>query len=154
LREKQSQIDNEIKMLANEYEEIRRIMPAGSKRTKQMDFITSKMKALTPKIIPVIDNLINSESPGERLAAIAALQEKPDHQYIDWLAKHVGDAEKPFIGYQATVGLYIATRALGKEYKKEIQMALDTAYQNIENSEKKDPNQIDVLDSAKLEIGY
>ena len=148
------QIHEDIKVLAKEYEELREKMPAGSDRTKLMQYITTRMKNSAVKIQEILPALAQSNSAGERLAAIAALQEIPNTDYLNWLADHVGDKEKPFIGYQATVSLYLASSIFGKTHKKELQDAIDKAIANINLSVHKDPNQVNVLNTAKTELAY
>jgi cellulose biosynthesis protein BcsQ len=144
----------QVRLLANEYEGLRRILEAGPTRTRQMELITQKMKNMAKSIVPLLPELTNSDSPGEKLAAIASLQVEPDPVYLDWLANHIGAKEKPFIGYQASVGLLIASRSFGEKYKNQIHTAIDKAILNIEKSEYKDPNQVSVLNTAKIEMGY
>ena len=145
---------DEIKVLAKEYEELRKIMPSGENRTRLMEYVTTKMKTESPKIIPYLAGLTKSNSPGERLAAIATLQKEPDLKYLDWLADRVGDTEAPFIGYAASVGLYISAKTFCKSHKDEIAKAIDKAIDKIEVSKYRDPSQISVLNTAKTELGF
>lgn len=145
----------ELLQFAKDYEEIRRKMPSGITRTKLMENIVIKMKAGMNDPIANLSTWTKSTSTGKRLLAIAKLQKFPNSDYFNWLAEHVGNSEKPFIGYNACVAIYIASRSFGKEYKKEIQETLKIAKKNIEKSIVQDPNQIIVIKSAlkELEIG-
>lgn len=152
--ENSEEIHQIVKSLAKEYEELREKVPSSNNRTRLMQYVTSKMIDAAPKITPILQNLINSNSPGERLAAITALHKNPDPHYLDWLSDRIGDKEKPFISYQAAVGLYILTKSFGKTHKVEIANAIDKAMANIALSNKKDPNQMSVLNTAKTELDY
>jgi len=145
---------NEIKVLAKEYEELRKVMPSGENRTRLMEYVTTKMKAESSKLTPHLPDLIQSNSPGERLAAIATLQKEPDLKYLGWLADRVGGAETSFVGYQATVGLYVAAKTFCITHKEDIANVIDKAISNFNSSDFKDPNQISVLKTAKTELGY
>jgi cellulose biosynthesis protein BcsQ len=138
--------------LARDYEEIRINMPGGDNRTRVMEGIVAWMKSISNDPTSFLPTLTKSKSPGERLVAIAKLQKFPNLKYIDWLAAHVGDVEKPFIGYNAAVALYIASRTFWKENKMEIENALLTAKSNIEKYQYKDPNQIKVIRTALNEV--
>lgn len=138
--------------LAKEYEDVRDKMPGSNNRTRVMESIVTKMKSISNDPISFIVSLTMSESPGERLAAIAKLQKFPNLDYLKWLSEHVGDIETPFVGYQASVALFIYARTFGKDYRQQLIRALKTASSNIENSNYKDPNQVEVLMTALNEL--
>jgi hypothetical protein len=114
-----------------------------------MEKIFQKMKNHIFEPSKYLIKLIQSESPGERLVAIAALQKFPNSNYIDWLSDRIGFREKPFIGYQASVALFIATRSFGKEATFDLSSSLNKAMSNIRKSSYKDPNQISTIQSAQ-----
>ncbi|MFN2262408.1 MAG: hypothetical protein ABR595_10120 [Psychroflexus sp.] len=92
----------ELLQLAKEYEDVRKRMPSSNIRTRVMENIVEKMKSVINNPTgDILLTLTKSESPGERLAAIAVLQKFPNLDYINWLSEHVGGIEKPFLGYQA-----------------------------------------------------
>jgi len=142
----------ELLLLAKEYEEVRKKMPSGNPRTKVMENIVSKMKSLMNDPLSNLEAWTTSTSAGERLLAIAKLQKFPNTEYLNWLAEHVGDSEKPFIGYHSTVALYISSRTFGKENKSVVEKTLKKAQANIDRYEFKDPNQVEVLKSALNEL--
>jgi cellulose biosynthesis protein BcsQ len=143
---------NDLLKLAEEYELIRETLPGGDNRTRKMTSIFTKMKSISVQNESLLETFSKSESPGERLVAIAILHKFPDINYINWLAEHVGDGEKPFVGFQASTGLYVASRTFGHKYNSEITNALEMATQNLNKYNFKDPNQVDVLKSAKMEL--
>jgi len=142
----------EVRQLAVEYERLLDRMPSGKERTIVMENIFSKMKALVNDIRPELPTLMNSSSAGERLAAMAILQEYPGIDQVGWLADHVGDAEKPFVGYQASVALFIAARAFKNAHKSVLRQSIDKAMANVERSAYKHPNLIRNLNLAKAEV--
>lgn len=142
----------EIESLAAAYENLRSFMPAGNERTRLMQGLVDSMKTKAAATEPVLHELMKSESPGKRLAAIASMHEKPNIEYVDWLAQRVGDNEKPFIGYQAAVGLYIASKALGIDEKPKIFNAVQKAEEYVSSMKRTDFNQVNILQSAKMEL--
>jgi hypothetical protein len=142
----------ELLQLAKEYEEIRKKLPSSDNRTRVMENIVAKMKSALEEPIGNLTTFTKSKSAGERLLAIVKLQKFPNLEYLNWLAEHVGDSEKPFIGYHAAVALYIASRTFGKEDKKQIEKVLKTASANIQTHKFKDPNQVEVIKAALNEL--
>jgi cellulose biosynthesis protein BcsQ len=138
--------------LASEYDYLRKKLPSGNNRTSQMESVVSRMKAILAdsKIDP--SQFMSSESPGKRLIAIASLQVAPNLKYLPWLVEHVGDVEKPFIGYQASVALYISSRAFAKTNRELLLNTLDTGLKNIRKYSYQDINQIDTIEIAKKEL--
>jgi hypothetical protein len=67
----------------------------------------------------LLQELTVSPSPGERLAAVAALQVVPEPAYIDFLGERVR-TEKPFVGYQAALALLVAVRTLDVRFRPEL----------------------------------
>ncbi len=76
-----------------------------------MEQIIEKMRNLATASYPLLDELANSPSPGERLAAVAILEVFAAEQFLSFLVKLVG-SEKPFVGYHATKALHFAVGAL------------------------------------------
>jgi transcription initiation factor IIF auxiliary subunit len=141
----------EIGQLANEYENVRRTMPAGDPRTRKMGAIASKMRSLAHSAQPFIKDFLESPSAGERLAGVSILEAIPDPRYLTWLAERI-KTEKPFIGYHASRALLNATRSLGPSYADELQDAIARAQANLNSHDWKDPNQVSVLRQAELAL--
>ncbi len=95
--------------LAAEYERVRASMPSGDARTRRMEVVVSKMRALGEAVIPLRHEFRVSPTPGQRLVAIASMQVSPDYEALDWLVQCV-KSEKPFMGYHAALALLVAAR--------------------------------------------
>jgi hypothetical protein len=137
--------------LAHEYEDVRRRMPWGRERTKLMTQLFSKMRAMVPSTHQLLPLLAGSESPGERLAAVAILMELPQINYVDWLADRPA-LETAFIGYHATLALLQAVRDLGRDFPDKLRSALKVASAGARSIPKPDPNQLRTLDNALAEL--
>jgi cellulose biosynthesis protein BcsQ len=152
-READTAILTELEGLAKEYDDIRKTLPSGDRRTRFMSDIVERIRTIGGGVTSMgINDFMKSRSAGKRLIAIIVLQEKPDLTHCLWLAEHIGYHEKPFIGYQASVAIYILARTFGKTFKNEISQAINTGFKNIEKGDYKDPNQISVLKEAQTEL--
>jgi len=87
----------------------------------------------------------------KRLAAICILQQVPGTKYLNWLAERVA-VEKPFVGYQATLALLLAVRATRDDSRSELAAGLKLAQDFLAERKWQDPNQVSVLENAKLEL--
>ena len=85
-------IRGQARELGEEYERVRGSLPSGDDRTRAMEVVVSKMRTIGRAVIPVRYDLSASNSPGERLAAIASLQVALDYDFIPWLTDR---AESP-----------------------------------------------------------
>lgn len=105
-----SLIRKEADALAFEYEKVRASMPASDDRTRKMEIVVAKMRAIGRAVYPLRNELASSASAGKRLLAIAALQVLPDYDMLTWLAERI-KGEKPFIGYHALLALAQAAKS-------------------------------------------
>ena len=143
----------DIQKLAADYEQIRRDMPPGGPRTLKMAALFSEMKTKAAGVQVLLEELEQSSSPGIRLAAIAVLQMFPHGQHLDWLAERLDNpsVEQPFVGYQASVALLEAARALSAEECGHLKKALQRAL-SLAGKLPKDSDRIFVLNSAEQEL--
>ena len=98
-----------VRSLAKSYESLRLAMSPGNDRTTSLEQIASQMKSLGLTVQPFLGELKSSSSPGERLAAVTALEISPREDSLDWLADRIIE-EQPFIGYHAALALRAAVR--------------------------------------------
>ena len=117
-----------IKWLAEEYEQIRAKQASGDERTRRMEVVASRMRSLAADVYPCLDPLTQSQSPGERLAAIILLQVIPNAEYTDWLvARFTPRWERPFVQYHAGVALLTAAQTLADSHLTALRRAVNTA---------------------------
>jgi hypothetical protein len=119
-------IRDRVATVAQDYELVRDRMESGPERTRRMEVIASQMRSFAQDSLVLLPELTKSESPGERLAAITALQVAPDPDYLVWLADRPA-SEKPFVGYHAAVALLAAARDLGPAERQLVEGALSRA---------------------------
>jgi hypothetical protein len=146
-----SAVRAQILNLANRYEEIRRTMPGGDDRTREMELLASRLRSLALPAYPLLDEFTRSESSGQRLAAVSILEAIPTPAYLPWLSERIV-VERRFIVYHALIALLNATRNLGASNRAELQEAVHRARQNLDRMGWKDPNQIAVLENAEKEL--
>lgn len=117
-----------LKDLTSTYEKLRTEMTYGRERTRKMTEIASGIKRLALAAAPLLPELAQSSSPGERLAAVMILQMKFDPAYIEWLANRIVE-EPAFCGYQAVSSLLARIPLVGgpevQRIKKAVQEAVD-----------------------------
>lgn len=137
--------------LAREYEQVRAAMAPGDERTRKLGVVVGKMRTLGVACRPFTEELAESHSPGERLAAVVVLQMNPNPARLGWLAKRLAE-EPPFVGYQAAVALLTAarladptTRPAALQAVRDARAALGPADQTSDRAR--------VLDQAMQELG-
>jgi hypothetical protein len=142
----------EISELAAQYEETRRDMPAGSARTGRMTEIFSRMKAKASGVLPMLPELARGGSAGKRLSAVAILQMFPRADHLDWLAHRLDpEEEKPFLAYQAAMGLLEAVRGLPVTDCAQLRTAIMLARTLAERLQGA-TDRLDVLSTAEREL--
>jgi hypothetical protein len=125
-----SAIQQQILALAKEYEYIRATMDSGDPRTRKMEIIATKMRSLALSAYSLVQELAQSNSPGQRLAAVSILQAIPTPEYFFWLAERPKE-ETPFITYHAAVALLNAVRTLDASYYEKLNEAIETAKKGL-----------------------
>lgn len=133
-----------LRELAAEYERVRAAMPPSAARTREMSQIMRRMITLALAAAPYIDEFANSQSPGERLVAVAILQIRFDARYTDWLVRRVVE-EKPFVGFQAAGALLSGNRMLGGSEKDKLQSLVRAAQQELLSKGQIDENRDNLL---------
>lgn len=111
---------------ARDYRILRQTMPPGSSRTRRMEVVASNLRTLAQSTFALLPDLMASSEPGERLAAVSALQVLPDVRFVGWLAERIRE-ERPFIGYHATVALLAAARELRGDELRDLTTTLSRA---------------------------
>jgi len=96
------------------YEQMPQVIADGPARDAMAADLVAKMRGLTLEPYDLPGRLHLSESAGERLAVILALEQRPDPNYLRWLAERV-IVESPFAGHAAALALTRAAVRLGRE---------------------------------------
>ncbi len=126
-------VRGQVQSYARLYERTRQRMPASSDRTERMEKVFAHMRALATASYPLLEELADSPSPGERLAAIAILQVFASERFLPFLVRLVG-SEKPFVGYHAIVALRFAVGALDPRVHPQLAEALRGARVALERA--------------------
>jgi len=119
-------VRGQIQSYARLYERTRQRMRSSNARTARMEQIFAQMRALATASYPLLAELADSPSPGERLAAVAILQVFASNRFLPFLVRLVG-SEKPFVGYHAIVALRFAVSALDPRVHEGLAEALRDA---------------------------
>jgi hypothetical protein len=119
-------VRTQVRALAQLYERTRQRMKASDARTTRMDQIFGQMRSIATASYPLLGELAESPSPGERLAAVSILQVFASESSLTFLVQLVG-SEKPFVGYHAAQALAFAVGALEPRAYPALQEALERA---------------------------
>jgi hypothetical protein len=121
----------ELDRLCLEYDTLRRALPTGGDRTREMSRILVKMRSLAPSLIDHIDAYKGSGSAGSRLAAIAMMQMDPPIADLNWL-KDRFNSEQPFVFYHAALALQnMADLPRTPEEEKRFREAVEAALATV-----------------------
>ena len=144
-------IRDQVLVLAARYERERAARAPGPERTTAMEEVTRPMRALALAAYPMLDTLMNSDSPGQRLAAVAFLQIKPNPDAIPWLAQRFA-TEAPFIKYQAALALRNGAKLLPTEHRDRLRSAVQEAKKMLTAQSATDTAEYRVLLEAEREL--
>jgi hypothetical protein len=98
-------VRGQIDLLVDEYQSVRVHMESGGLRTRKMNEIAAKMRALGTAARSLVRSLTLGELPGERLAAICILQVAPEFGFFHWLIDRIKQEDQPFIFFQASIAV-------------------------------------------------
>lgn len=122
-------VRNQVYELADEYERLRAEMPSSSLRTRKMNEIAAKMRALAYAGRPLLADLMKGRRAGERLAAICMLQVWPDLGAFSWLMDRIKRENQAFLLYHSALAALEVIKSspyLNPEAaRKAVQEALD-----------------------------
>lgn len=116
-------VREQVRSYARLYEMTRQRMPGSSERTVRMEQIFDKMRNIATASYPLLDELAQSPSPGERLAAVAILQVCASQRFLSFLVSLVR-TEKPFVSYHAIRALQFAVSSSDPKAYRQISEAL------------------------------
>ena len=104
-------VRDQVRSYASLYERTRQRMRASAERTQRMELTFQMMRGVATASYPLLDELANSPSPGERLVAVSILQAFAAERLLPFLVRLVA-TEKPFVGYHAAKALRFAVEAI------------------------------------------
>jgi hypothetical protein len=116
-----------------------------------MEVVVAKMRTLGAAAYPLRHELADSTQAGQRLAALAILQTRPDFGMLDWVAARASSAERPFVQYHALLALLYAVRNGGEDQKDVLRRAYETAKAGIEGAHP-DSDRRGLLDMIEREL--
>ncbi len=132
--------------LANEYEEIRATIPPGNARTTRMTRVVNEARvragASRDAARRSAMSFINSDHEGERLVALAMLQEAPSRRAMDSVLRLISESSTAFEMFNALIALREGAQRMSAE-------ELDHAI-TVLTAEKGDPRGVGVMADANL----
>jgi hypothetical protein len=136
--------------LISKYEAIRRNMPRGTPRTRKMNEIAAKMRALSIAAYPLLPTLTMGKKSGERLAAICFLQVRPELGYFDWLVERVMEEDQAFLLFHASLAILELVKTHPYLHPESAGKAIGDALEKVSNfpGGHPDQNTIEILQDA------
>ncbi|HEY0426312.1 MAG TPA: toll/interleukin-1 receptor domain-containing protein [Pyrinomonadaceae bacterium] len=145
-------VRRQVRSYARLYERTRQRMRSSHERTSRMEDIFEKMRELASASYPLLNELAESPSPGDRLAAVAILQVFASEESLPFLVKQIG-SEKPFVGYQAAQALLFAVGALeAKKYPELLESILQAKAALVSAGKPFDTDRQMTLEAAETEL--
>ena len=145
-------VRQQITSYASLYERTRQLMRPGHERTTKMQGVFDDMKKIATSSFPFLEEFIKSPLPGERLAAIAILQNFTSEQYFSFLVDTIG-SEKPFVGYQATIALRFAVDSVDSKNYNSLLEAIMLAKEKLASAEVGfDTDRYKILQEAEIQL--
>lgn len=121
-------IDKQLYTLAEEYERLRKDLNPSRDRTIKLGGIVGQIRSLALGAEYKPQNaikLFKSNTEGKRIAAIAIMRVKPQHEYFQVLAEAIGNCKSSFEQYQALKAMENITGLLTKEEKLQLKSILE-----------------------------
>jgi len=143
-------VEHQVQSLVREYELIRTEMPTGTQRTRRMNEVAGKMRALSLAARPLLRSLISGESAGERLAAICFLQVVPEFGYFSWLIERLMQEKQAFLLFHAAIAVSKLVQSHQYNDGAKVKDSIQRALQHVSSFKGGSPDQntIDVLSEA------
>ena len=115
---------------ATEYEQTRTEMPSGTDRTLRMTSLMAEARAIArASPLPLVDvqNMLASARDGERVIALALIQDKPDPRLFDRVNDAITGSRSAFEQYQALGAAFELLAGLNHEQREQLAAALRQA---------------------------
>ena len=143
-----------MQLLVTDYEDIRQRMPSGVARTRAMNEVVAKMRALSVATLPAIRTFMSGQLAGERLAAICILQVVPDFESFAWLVDRIKTEEQAFILFHASVAILSLVKSGIYNDPEEVRRGINDALQHVMSFKGGSPdrNTIDTLNRALSQV--
>lgn len=138
----------QVRLLAQEYENCRADMSAGALRTRAMTTVVVKMRTFAQAMVDFLPELKVSHSAGERLAAVTIMQVVPEKIDFSWLLERFS-VEQPFIFFHAAVALHHASNSTDEKQRvRAVHIASQALHKVLSFEGVPDKSTVDVLEQA------
>jgi hypothetical protein len=124
------ELPEDLLALIEAYDRIPRLVLAGTFRSAQMEQTAAKIRPLIQTSFNLPQRMHLSESAGQRLAAVLALQQFPDPLYLRWLSERVSVEPEP-VGYLAATALVRAAFQLPQNRFASLKTAVQEALERL-----------------------
>ncbi len=98
-------LEDELAKLVAEFERLHTQDPRGAARLSERERVVAKMRLLGLACWDMLPRLVGSRSLGQRMAALAFLQLRPDPHHHAWIADRFREEASRFVVYHAGLAL-------------------------------------------------
>ncbi len=124
-----------LKFNASLYEVYRAHMLPGKKRTKELEKIVSEFRVMGLRMAAetagLVAQLVEDDSPGNRVAALALLQVNPDAVYFPFILKTIESPKSAFEQYHGLVAAHAALQNCSDAQKMALRSAVEAQRQPL-----------------------
>jgi hypothetical protein len=113
--------------LAQEYEWIRQVMPAGGDRTEQMDLLVGRAQVLAGQrdAGTVAERLFKMGTEGSRVIAIALARSAPERRHLDMALESVSRSKSAFEQFHALLLIRSLIKSLDPSSAQQVRSAVE-----------------------------
>ncbi|WP_017652956.1 hypothetical protein [Fortiea contorta] len=122
-----SEARQQMERLSQRYKELRNTMPAGAKRTFEMESIAGRMRALAPEVnfsSEEVNQLLKSSDQGKRLLGLSVVEWSGDPNYFYTILQIINNSETAFEQTCALRGAEKMVSQLKEQQKKDLMSAI------------------------------
>jgi hypothetical protein len=135
---------------AEEYERVRAEQPPSGQRTHRMTTLVAEARAVARAApLPLIDirNMLSQESEGERVIALALIQDQPDARVFDLVVDAITQSRSAFEQYQALGAALELVPLLDYRQRRSLGEALNAALRDESRNIAADSSRLRLVDA-------
>ncbi len=135
---------------------IARAGPPSDDRTRRMTALLAQARAAAranPPPLAELENMLRSESDGERVIALALLQDRPDSRVFDPIVSAITDSHSAFEQYQALAAMLQVAARLDEYQRSRLAAALNDAVADETRSITADASRLRLVNAIRDALG-
>ena len=130
-------------------------MPPGRERTLKMTSLTAEARAVaraTPLALVDLQNMLATGGQGERVLALAVLQDQPDPRLFPLVSAAIASSASAFEQYQALGAAYELAAMLNERQREELARVLDAALEDPQRAIHADASRARLVEALRSAV--